>query len=525
MDTDYRNGVDVMTTETTCLSSVWITDEDTREYLKLHGRESDYAQLNPAEVAYYDGVVHVDLSTIKPMIALPFHPSNTYEIDELNDNLGDILRTVEKEAAHILGTAKASLSLTDKIVDGKLMVQQGVIAGCAGGNYSNVMIAAHMLSGKDCGNDIFNLSVYPSSQPVYMDLVKKGAISQLMAAGATVRTAFCGPCFGAGDTPSNNALSIRHTTRNFPNREGSKPGNGQISCVALMDARPIAATAANGGYLTSAENFADDYIVPAYEFDSSSYDRRVYQGYKQAKEDESLILGPNIKDWPSMSALTDNILLRVCSKIMDPVTTTDELIPSGETSSYRSNPLGLAEFTLSRKDPNYVGLAKDIQKAEKARMEGNHPCEAHPDVKPVMSTVKKTFADASHENTGFGSTIFAVKPGDGSAREQAASCQKVLGGWANIANEYATKRYRSNLINWGMLPFLIKEGELPFKNLDYLFIPGIKKAVEEKTETIKAYVVDTQGESLKEFDLKLGELTDEERQIILKGCLINYNRV
>ncbi len=455
MDTDYRNGVDVMTTETTCLSSVWITDEDTREYLKLHGRESDYAQLNPAEVAYYDGVVHVDLSTIKPMIALPFHPSNTYEIDELNDNLGDILRTVEKEAAHILGTAKASLSLTDKIIDGKLMVQQGVIAGCAGGNYSNVMVAAHMLSGKDCGNDIFNLSVYPSSQPVYMDLVKKGAISQLMAAGATVRTAFCGPCFGAGDTPSNNALSIRHTTRNFPNREGSKPGNGQISCVALMDARSIAATAANGGYLTSAEYFADDYTVPAYEFDSSSYDRRVYQGYKQAKEDESLILGPNIKDWPSMSALTDNILLRVCSKIMDPVTTTDELIPSGETSSYRSNPLGLAEFTLSRRDPEYVGRSKEVNELEKVRKSGACPLKADHELESAFHALKEYLKqpDLKSSETEIGSMIYAVKPGDGSAREQAASCQRVLGGLANIANEYATKRYRSNVMNWGMLPF------------------------------------------------------------------------
>ena len=347
MDTDYRNGVDVMTTETTCLSSIWKTDEDTRDYLKMHGREEAYKELNPADVAYYDGVVSIDLSTVKPMIALPFHPSNTYEIDELNANLGDILRTVEKEADHILGNPNVHLSLTDKIVDGKLLVQQGVIAGCAGGNYSNVMTAAHILSGKDCGNDIFNLSVYPSSQPVYMDLVKKGAVTELMAAGATIRTAFCGPCFGAGDTPANNTLSIRHTTRNFPNREGSKPGNGQISCVALMDARSIAATAANGGYLTSAETIADGYEVPAYEFDSTSYERRVYQGYGKADPEAELIYGPNIKDWPAMSALTDNIILRVCSKIMDPVTTTDELIPSGETSSYRSNPLGLAEFTLS----------------------------------------------------------------------------------------------------------------------------------------------------------------------------------
>ena len=526
MDTDYRNGVDVMTTETTCLSSVWITDEDTREYLKLHGRESDYAQLNPAEVAYYDGVVHVDLSTIKPMIALPFHPSNTYEIDELNDNLGDILSTVEKEAAHILGTAKASLSLTDKIIDGKLMVQQGVIAGCAGGNYTNVMIAAHMLSGKDCGNDIFNLSVYPSSQPVYMDLVKKGAISQLMAAGATVRTAFCGPCFGAGDTPSNNALSIRHTTRNFPNREGSKPGNGQISCVALMDARSIAATAANGGYLTSAENFADDYIVPAYEFDSSSYDRRVYQGYKQAKEDESLILGPNIKDWPSMSALTDNILLRVCSKIMDPVTTTDELIPSGETSSYRSNPLGLAEFTLSRRDPEYVGRSKEVNELENVRKSGACPLKADHDLESAFHALKEYLKqpDLKASETEIGSMIYAVKPGDGSAREQAASCQRVLGGLANIANEYATKRYRSNVMNWGMLPFLLDE-DPSFDIGDFIYVPDIRTALDGAMDHIPAFVVkNEEGNPIHEIQLHIADMTPEEREIVKAGCLINYNR-
>ncbi len=526
MDTDYRNGVDVMTTETTCLSSVWITDEDTREYLKLHGRESDYAELNPGEVAYYDGVVHVDLSTIKPMIALPFHPSNTYEIDELNDNLGDILRTVEKEAAHILGTAKASLSLTDKIIDGKLMVQQGVIAGCAGGNYSNVMIAAHMLSGKDCGNDIFNLSVYPSSQPVYMDLVKKGAISQLMAAGATVRTAFCGPCFGAGDTPSNNALSIRHTTRNFPNREGSKPGNGQISCVALMDARSIAATAANGGYLTSAESFADDYIVPAYEFDSSSYDRRVYQGFKQAKEDESLILGPNIKDWPSMSALTDNILLRVCSKIMDPVTTTDELIPSGETSSYRSNPLGLAEFTLSRRDPEYVGRSKEVNELEKVRKSGACPLKADQELESAFHALKEYLKqpDLKASETEIGSMIYAVKPGDGSAREQAASCQRVLGGLANIANEYATKRYRSNVMNWGMLPFLLDE-DPSFDIGDFIYVPDIRSALDGAMNRIPAFVVkNEEGNPIHEIQLHIADMTPEEREIVKAGCLINYNR-
>ena len=521
MDTDYRNGVDVMTTETTCLSSIWKTDEDTRDYLKMHGREEAYKELNPADVAYYDGVVSIDLSTVKPMIALPFHPSNTYEIDELTANLGDILRTVEKEADHILGNPNVHLSLTDKIVDGKLLVQQGVIAGCAGGNYSNVMTAAHILSGKDCGNDIFNLSVYPSSQPVYMDLVKKGAVTELMAAGATIRTAFCGPCFGAGDTPANNTLSIRHTTRNFPNREGSKPGNGQISCVALMDARSIAATAANGGYLTSAETIADGYEVPAYEFDSTSYERRVYQGYGKADPEAELIYGPNIKDWPAMSALTDNIILRVCSKIMDPVTTTDELIPSGETSSYRSNPLKLAEFALSRKAPDYVGLAKEIQKAELAREQGENPVKAVPELEGVWSKIKEACPEADVENTGIGSTIFAVKPGDGSAREQAASCQKVLGGWANIANEYATKRYRSNLMNWGMLPFLIPEGKLPFRKGDFIFVPEIRKAVEEGSREVRALAV---GETVTEFTLGLGEMTEDEREIILQGCLINYYR-
>ena len=526
MDTDYRNGVDVMTTETTCLSSVWRTDEDTKEYLKLHGRESDYEELNPKDVAYYDGVVYVDLSTIKPMIALPFHPSNTYEIDELNANLPDILRSVEKEAAQILGSSKASLSLTDKITDGKLMVQQGVIAGCAGGNYSNVMMAAHILSGKDCGNDIFNLSVYPSSQPVYMDLVKKGAISQLMAAGATVRTAFCGPCFGAGDTPSNNALSIRHTTRNFPNREGSKPGNGQISCVALMDARSIAATAANGGYLTSAEHFIDDYTVPAYEFDSSSYDRRVYQGYHHASQEESLIYGPNIKDWPAMSALTDHIMLRVCTKIMDPVTTTDELIPSGETSSYRSNPLGLAEFTLSRRDPEYVGRSKKVNELEKVRKSGDNPLSADKDLEAAFNALKNHLGkpDLNPNETEIGSLLYAVKPGDGSAREQAASCQRVLGGLANIAKEYATKRYRSNVMNWGMLPFLLDE-EPDFEVDDFIYVPDVRTALDGNMENIPAFVVKNKpGSPVKEIKLSIADMTPEEREIVKAGCLINYNR-
>ena len=526
MDTDYRNGVDVMTTETTCLSSIWRTDEDTKAYLDLHGRGDAYKELNPGEVTYYDGVVYVDLSTIRPMIALPFHPSNTYEINELNENLGDILRTVEKEAARIVGSSKASLSLTDKIVDGKLMVQQGVIAGCAGGNYSNVMAAAHILTDKNCGNDFFNLSVYPSSQPVYMDLVKKGAISELMAAGATVRTAFCGPCFGAGDTPSNNSLSIRHTTRNFPNREGSKPGSGQISCVALMDARSIAATAANGGYLTSSEGYGEDYRVPAYAFDLSSYERRVYQGFGKAQPEVPLIYGPNIKDWPAMSALTENIILRVCSKIMDPVTTTDELIPSGETSSYRSNPLGLAEFTLSRRDPEYVERSKKVNELEQIRKTGNSPLKADQPLESAFKALSAYLgqAELNAGETEIGSMMYAVKPGDGSAREQAASCQRVLGGLANIANEYATKRYRSNVMNWGMLPFLLDE-EPDFEVGDFIYVPGIRTALDGDMKHIPAYVVkNKEGNPIREIELHIADMTPEEREIVKAGCLINYNR-
>ena len=526
MDTDYRNGVDVMTTETTCLSSIWRTDEDTKEYLTLHGRGEDYKELNPEDIAYYDGVVTVDLSTIKPMIALPFHPSNTYEIDELGNNLEDILRTVEKEAEQLVGNSNASLSLTDKIVDGKLMVQQGVIAGCAGGNYTNVMMAAHILNGKNCGNDVFNLSVYPSSQPVYMDLVKKGAVTELMAAGATIRTAFCGPCFGAGDTPSNNALSIRHTTRNFPNREGSKPGNGQISCVALMDARSIAATAANGGYLTSAEECMDGYEVPAYEFDSSSYDRRVYQGYENPQDESELVNGPNIKDWPAMSSLTENIILQVCSKIMDPVTTTDELIPSGETSSYRSNPLGLAEFTLSRRDPEYVGRSKKVNELEQVRKSGACPLKASEDLDRAFNALRLHLdqPELKASEIEIGSVLYAVKPGDGSAREQAASCQRVLGGLANIANEYATKRYRSNVMNWGMLPFLLDE-EPDFEVGDFIYVAGVRTALDGDMKHIPAYIIkNTEGNPIRKINLHIADMTPEERAIVKSGCLINYNR-
>ncbi len=524
LSADFRIGIDVMTTETTCLSSIWRTDDQIREFYDIHGRVEEYKELNPGETAYYDGMIEVDLSKVRPMIAMPFHPSNTYTIDEVNANLKDVLHDVEERAKVSLDGA-VPYSLQDKVVDGKFMVDQGIIAGCAGGGFENICAAADILRGSYTGADGFTLSVYPASMPVYMELIKNGCAAAILETGAVLKTAFCGPCFGAGDTPANNAFSIRHSTRNFPNREGSKLQNGQISSVALMDARSIAATAANRGVLTPATEFDAELNKYKYHFDANIYKNRVFDSKGVADESVEIQFGPNIKDWPAMGALPDHLVLRVVSEIHDPVTTTDELIPSGETSSYRSNPLGLAEFTLSRKDPEYVGRAKDIQRAEKARMTGEHPCQAHPDVKPVMDVVKQTFGDASHENTGFGSTIFAVKPGDGSAREQAASCQKVLGGWANIANEYATKRYRSNLINWGMLPFLIEEGELPFKNLDYLFFPGIRKAVEEKADVIKAYKVSVEDGQMTEFELRLGELTDEERQIILKGCLINYNRV
>ena len=521
LSADFRIGIDVMTTETTCLSSIWQTDAKIEEFYAIHGRPEDYKELKPGNVAYYDGCVEIDLSEIKPMIAMPFHPSNTYTIDELKANLDDILADVEKRAQVSLD-GKVPFTLRDKVVDGKLYVEQGIIAGCAGGGFENICAAADILKGKNIGHDAFTLSVYPASTPIYMELAKNGVLAELIGTGAVVKTAFCGPCFGAGDTPANNAFSIRHTTRNFPNREGSKIQNGQISSVALMDARSIAATAANKGFLTSAEEFDGSYSEHKYYFDKSIYENRVFDSKGVADPSVEIQFGPNIKDWPEMAALADNLILKVVSEIHDPVTTTDELIPSGETSSYRSNPLGLAEFTLSRKDPAYVGRAKEIQAAQKAIQAGNCPAEAVPELKPVMETIHKSYPDVDKTNLGVGSTIFAVKPGDGSAREQAASCQKVLGGWANIANEYATKRYRSNLINWGMLPFLIPSGDLPFKNGDYLFFPGIRKAVEEKADVIKGYTVE--GDSLKEFDVTLGELTDDEREIILKGCLINYNR-
>ena len=517
---DFRIGIDVMTTETTCLSSIWKTDEKIQEFYAVHGRADAYRELKPAKVAYYDGMIVVDLSKIKPMIAMPFHPSNAYTIEEVNSNLLDVLADCEEKAKVSFGE-KVSFSLRDKVRNGKLYVDQGVIAGCAGGGFENICAAADILNGKSTGCDEFTLNVYPASMPIYMELIKNGAAAKLMATGAVLKTAFCGPCFGAGDTPSHNGFSIRHSTRNFPNREGSKIQNGQIASVALMDARSIAATAANKGYLTAATDLDVEYSNPKYHFDAEIYANRVFDSKGIADPSVEIKMGPNIKDWPKMSALPENLILKVVSEIHDPVTTTDELIPSGETSSYRSNPLGLAEFTLSRKDPEYVGKAKAVQVAQKAIEAGECPAEAVEELKPVFRTICKTYRHVDKTNVGVGSTIFAVKPGDGSAREQAASCQKVLGGWANIANSYATKRYRSNLINWGMLPFLIDEGELPFAKDDYLFIPEIRKAVEEKATEIKAYVVKDQ---LQEMTLKLGELTDDEREIILKGCLINYNR-
>lgn len=519
LSVDYRIGVDVMTTETTCLSSIWETDDAVREFYEIHKRPEEYKELKLAPVVYYDGLIEVALDKIRPMIAMPFHPSNVYTIAEVKENPEDILAEVEKKALVSLNNNKVSYKLRDKIRDGKIYIEQGVIAGCAGGGFENICDAADILKDKFIGNDEFSLSVYPASQPVFMELVKNGRVADLMRAGATIRTAFCGPCFGAGDVPANNGLSIRHSTRNFPNREGSKVTNGQIASVALMDARSIAATAANKGFLTGADEVDVTFTKPAYYFDSTIYENRVYFGAGKPDPEAEVKFGPGIVDWPAMSALTDDMLLKVVSEIHDPVTTTDELIPSGETSSYRSNPLGLAEFTLSRKDPAYVGRAKEVQKAEKARIAGTSIEEANAEVAAAFAQVEKNM-EVVPEKTEIGSVIYATKLGDGSAREQAASCQKVLGGLANIAREYATKRYRSNLINWGMLPFLF-DGELPFKNGDYIFLKDIKKAVETKQSEITAYVV---GDTLVPFTVRLGELTEDERKIIVKGCLINYYR-
>lgn len=522
LSADFRIGIDVMTTETTCLSSIWSTDEKIREFYSIHGREGDYKELNPGADAYYDGAIELDLGEIRPMIALPFHPSCAYTIEEVNKNLMDVLEETEKRAKVSFGD-KVNFTLKNKVIDGKLYVDQGVIAGCAGGGFENICAAADIMKGKDTGNGKFLLNVYPASMPVYMELMKNGAFASLVDAGAIVKTAFCGPCFGAGDTPANGALSIRHSTRNFPNREGSKIQNGQLASVALMDARSIAATAANKGFLTAATDLADgEFSKKKYFFDKTIYEKRVYDSKGVAHPEVQIQFGPNIKDWPEMQPLSDDILLKVVSEIHDPVTTTDELIPSGETSSFRSNPLGLAEFTLSRKDPAYVGRAKAVRdrseevKAEVSRAEKILE-EKYPEFKGRI------------EKAGLGSTIYAVKPGDGSAREQAASCQRVLGASANIASDYATKRYRSNLINWGMIPFLYKQGDtaatenLPFANGDYIFVPGAKKMIAEKLPGVKAYAVRADGTTA-EFDLATGDMTDDERKIIQAGCLINFYR-
>ncbi len=521
MSADFRIGIDVMTTETTCLSSIWQTDDRIREFYEIHGRTEEYKELKPGAVAYYDGCVEIDLSAIRPMIAMPFHPSNTYTIEEFKANLDDILDDVEKRAAVSLGGA-VDYSLRSKIRNGQMYVDQGIIAGCAGGGFENICAAADILRGSSIGSDEFTLSVYPASMPIYMELLRNGVAADIMATGAVMKTAFCGPCFGAGDTPANGAFSIRHSTRNFPNREGSKLQEGQISSVALMDARSIAATAANQGYLTAATELDFEYTGQTYHFDSDIYAKRVFDSKGVADPSVEVVMGPNIKDWPKMVPLTDHMILKVVSEIHDPVTTTDELIPSGETSSFRSNPLRLAEFALSRKDPAYVGRAKEVQKAEVAREEGGQPYEVLPELEAVVDAVRTKYPEITEANTGIGSTIFAVKPGDGSAREQAASCQKVLGGWANVANEYATKRYRSNLINWGMLPFLIDEGDLPFANGDYLFIPNVRSGIENAAKEFTAYKVSDGG--LEQFTLRMDDLTEDERTIILKGCLINYYR-
>ena len=510
---DTRNAIDAMTTETTCLSSIWETDEVTQRFLAVHGRAADYKKLTPADLAYYDGVVEVDLSAIRPMIALPMHPSNAFTIEELNANLEDILHACEQDVQKLIGRKDVQLDLCSKIENGKLRVDQGVIAGCAGGLYDSIYEAASILKGHTGGCGDYALSVYPGSQPIMMELVRTGVIGELMASGATIRTAFCGPCFGAGDVPANGALSIRHTTRNFPSREGSKPGSGQLAGVALMDARSIAATTANGGILTPATDIDYDPTVPEYQYDASSYDTRVYQGFGKGDYDALLKFGPNIKDWPEIAPLGDNLLLKVASYITDPVTTTDELIPSGETSSYRSNPLGLAEFTLSRKDPEYVSRAKAVQAEETARRAGAGDAALLAKVNAVPGCEQLKWNDIQ-----IASTIFAVKPGDGSAREQAASCQRVLGAGANIVTEYATKRYRSNLINWGMLPLQLA-GATPFGLGDYVLIPNVREALKGDLQNIKAYVL---GDTVKEFELYMTPLTTDERQILADGCLINF---
>lgn len=540
LSVDFRNGIDVMTTETTCLSSIWETDEKVAEYMSVHGRPQDYQKLSPGPLAYYEGLVRVDLSRIEPMIALPFHPSNVYTIRELAANPAEILAKVEQEAKEQFDNPNVHLDLQRKIVNGRLMVDQGIIAGCAGGTYENICAAARILKDRSTGDDTFNLSVYPQSQPVNLALTRIGVMADLMAVGATLRTAFCGPCFGAGDVPGNNGLSIRHTTRNFPNREGSQPNQGQIAGVALMDARSIAATAANQGFLTPATDFAiPEGNYPEYHYDEAVYQKRVYQGFGQPKMEEPLRFGPNIADWPTLYPLTKNLLLKVVSVIHDPVTTTDELIPSGETSSYRSNPMKLAEFTLSRKDPNYVKSAKAVATQEALRLaalvgipdgadasagsdaagtKAGLPDEAL----SVLAAIAGTWETAADllRQTAYGSTIFARKPGDGSAREQAASCQRVLGGMANIAYEYATKRYRSNCINWGIIPFTMDhEPGFIWPAGTFVYIPEVRMLIENGSRSFPVKVISDGVVS--DLTLGLHELTAEERAIILSGCLMN----
>jgi aconitate hydratase len=522
LDVEYRNGIDVMTTETTCWTSIWSTDEKVKEYYEIHGRTEDYAKLEPQDVAYYDGLIYVDLSAIKPTIAMPFHPSNIYTIEELKANPLDIMHKVQTESQELFDNPNLTFDLISKVKNNEIYVDQGVIAGCSGGTYDNIVAVANILDGKSIGNGVFSMSVYPGSQPTYMELVKNGSIAKLMGAGVVVRSAFCGPCFGAGDTPANQEFSIRHTTRNFPNREGSKPNERQLAYVALMDARSIAATALHQGKLTAATEIDATYSKPAYYFNKSIYDKRVFDGMGKADPSAELKFGPNIKDWPELPSLTDNLLLKVITYITDPVTTTDELIPSGETSSFRSNPLRLAEFTLSRKDPDYVGKAKEIQQYEILRKSGTDPCLVSEEIRKVYDKIRtiKGLENINPIKAGIGSTIFANKPGDGSAREQAASCQKVLGSWANLAKEYATKRYRSNLINWGMVPFIVT-GEPAFAKNYFIFIPQLKKAILEGQLAIQAYAI---GQEITEFTVSLGNLTQEEKNILVDGCLMNYYR-